>query len=236
MQGQRAGVFHQPAVLHTATLESGIPPLADRRHVALVPPSSHRINAVGRGAWRDTSGRVASSSGGVCCGVAEPQRLEPVAGSGARLRTRPCQLTGSGHRPAVVVAVQPRRFGRLRSRRGTGLPVVLRRHWRCSDGAVGGHVVGRMLLGPSSGGYCVAAAAAEPRADSQLVGGGPAPLWAVTRQSSGSAPGKHDAAAGGSLCRRRVAVVGWCRCRRGSETCGHVVRRGRKRKCLRGIC
>jgi len=163
------------------------------------------------------------------------QRLGTVPGSGSRLRTHPWQLTGSGHRPAVVVELQPRRFGRIRRRRGTGLPVVLRRNWRCSHGAVGGHVVGRVLLGPLSGGDCVAAAASEPRADAQLVGGRPECLRAAARQRSGSAPGGHDVAAGGSFCRLRVAVVGWCRCRRGSRPCGHVVRRGRTRQWLRGI-
>jgi len=219
-----------------ATLESCIPPLADRRHVAIVPPSSNRINAVGRGAWRNTRGRVSSSSGGVCCGVAQPQRLGPVAGRGARLRTRPWQLTGSGHRRAVVVALQPRRSGRVHRRRGAGLTVVLKRHWRCSHGAVGEHVVGRMLSGPSSGGDCVDAAAAEQRADSQIVGGGPAPLWAAARHRCGSSPGGHDVVAGGSLCRRRAAVVGWCCCRRDSRTCGPVAPRGQTQHWLRGIC
>jgi len=106
-----------------ATLESGVHPLADRRRVALVSPSFNRINAVGRGAWRDTRGRVASSSGVVCCGVAKPQRLEPVVVSGATLLTRPRQLTGSGHRPVVVVALQPTHFAQVRRRQDAGLPV-----------------------------------------------------------------------------------------------------------------
>ncbi|OSX75242.1 hypothetical protein BU14_0244s0004 [Porphyra umbilicalis] len=93
-----------------------------------------------------------------------------------------------------------------------------------------------MLSGPSSGGDCVSAAAAEPRADPQLVGGGPAPFWAAARQRSGRAPEGHDVVPSGSLCRRRVAVFGWFRCRRGSRTYGHVARRGRTRQWLRDIC
>jgi len=111
MQGRELEFSIRKLFCITATLESGFPPLADRRHVALVPPFSNRINAVGRGAWRDTRGRVASSSGGVCCCVAQPQRLEPVSGSGPRLRTRPWQLTGSSHRPELVVALQPGALG-----------------------------------------------------------------------------------------------------------------------------
>jgi len=116
--------------------------------------------------------------GGVFCGVAQFQRLGPVAGNGARLRTRSLAVDRLGSSPGggggaaaealwagtssarsgpagcleAALAVQSRRRGRARRRADVFRPVVGRRlRFRCSRGTAGGFAVSGGRAGPFMG-------------------------------------------------------------------------------------
>jgi len=179
MQGQPAGVSHQPAVLHHGHPRVWYPP--PRRSSACCPCSPflqsyqrgrqrclarhqgpHRV-VIGRCLLRRSPAPTPRTRRWQRCKVADTSlavdRLgsSPGGGGGAAAEALWAGTSSARGGPAgcleAALAVQPRRRGRARRRADAVRPVVGRRlRFRCSRGTAGGSAVSGGRAGPFLGG------------------------------------------------------------------------------------
>ena len=179
MQGQRAGVFHQPAVLHHGHPRVWYPP--PRRSSACCPCSpflqsyqrgrqtclaghqGRRRVVIGRCSLRRSPAPTPRTRRRQRCKVADTSlavdRLGSSSGGGggAAAEALWAGTLSAGSGPAgcreAALAVQPRLHGRARRRADAVRPVVRRRlRCRCSRGTAGGFAVSGWRAGPFMGG------------------------------------------------------------------------------------